>query len=156
MLLVQELMSQYDRLLIIDAIDRRASPGSVFLLSIDGVRDAERVDTHFAVPAAALSVARALNVLPAEVKMLGCQPDPQSMEDLSTELSPAVKGAIGKALEMINSLLDESSSQSVERAYAHDGNAAGEGRHLADLPQHQPHESLSAPAPIERRETPEA
>jgi hydrogenase maturation protease len=101
--LAQELMSGYDRLIIIDAMTRGGAPGSVYVLEVNGVEPAERVDMHLAIPADALSVAKALGALPPRVLMIGCEPG--EVDDLSTELTPPVREAVGAAVRHVHELL---------------------------------------------------
>ena len=81
--MVQELMDGYEALVIVDATDRGEEPGTVYLLEVevpdpDGLAEEERqellADTHLTVPSKALTLARALEVLPPRVYILGCQP----------------------------------------------------------------------------------
>ncbi len=81
--MVQELMDGYEALVIVDATDRDEEPGTVYLLEVE-VPDPEELteegrqeflaDTHLTVPSKALTLARALKVLPPRVYILGCQP----------------------------------------------------------------------------------
>src|ERR687887_1841224 len=61
--LAQELLTPCDRLIVVDAMTRGGEPGALYVLEVEGVRDAPVVDLHLAVPARALSVAKALGVL---------------------------------------------------------------------------------------------
>ena len=110
--LVQELLSGYDALLVIDAVQRGSQPGTVHLLEpevrdLAGLSDSERrdflADVHWADPGRALILARALGVLPARVLILGCQPE--ALEELSLVLSPAVESALPEAMRAIDAAL---------------------------------------------------
>jgi hydrogenase maturation protease len=101
--LAQELLSGYDRLIIVDAMRRGGAPGSLYVLEVDGVEAAERVDMHLAVPASALSVAKALGALPSRVFIVGCEPG--EVDELSTELTPPVREAVGAAVRRVQELL---------------------------------------------------
>lgn len=109
--LVQELMDRYDALVVVDAVQRGGAPGTVYVLEphvpeIDELDDIERcdflADTHYAVPAKALMLARALAVLPSTVYIVGCQP--ASVEP-GLELSEAVERAVMEAAARVRSLL---------------------------------------------------
>ncbi len=99
--LVQELMDGYEALVVVDATDRGAEPGTVFLLETEVPARAELTeedrqeflaDTHLAVPSQALTMARALDILPPTVYILGCQPKEC---DLGMDLSePVERGAV--------------------------------------------------------------
>jgi len=55
------------------------------------------------VPARALAVAKALNALPGEVFIVGCEP--AEVDELTTELTPMVAAAVETALEHVRRLL---------------------------------------------------
>lgn len=110
--LVQELLSGYDALLLIDAVERGSQPGTIHLLkpevpALASLGDGERrdflADLHWADPGRALILARALGVLPARVLILGCQPE--ALEDLSLALSPSVESALPEAMRAIDAAL---------------------------------------------------
>lgn len=101
--LAQELMSPYDRLIIIDATTRGGAPGTVYSLVVDGVRATREIDMHTTVPSRALEVAQALRPLPREVYLVGCEP--LSVDELSTELTPVVAAAVEDAISRVEALL---------------------------------------------------
>ena len=110
--LVQELMTGYDALLVIDAVQRGSEPGTIHLLEpevtdlkdlpIDERRDF-LADLHWADPGRAMMLAKALGVLPPRVLILGCQP--QHLEELTMVMSPAVTGALPKAMAVLDEAL---------------------------------------------------
>ena len=102
--LAQELLTPCDRLIIVDAMTRGGAPGSVYVLRVESVDDAREVDLHLAVPARALSVAKALGVLPGQVYLVGCEP--AEVDELTMELSPPVRAAVDTAVRHIHRLLD--------------------------------------------------
>src|SRR5262245_49018004 len=68
--LVQQLLDGYDALVILDAFDRGAEPGTMFVVEpetagLAGSREA--IDPHEAGPTAVLRMAAALGVLPRRV-----------------------------------------------------------------------------------------
>ena len=94
--LVQELMTGYDALVVIDAVERGTDTGTVHLLAADVPDLAEwsedqrgdfLADTHYTTPAKAIILAKALGVLPPRVFILGCQP--ADAADLGIGLSKA-------------------------------------------------------------------
>jgi hydrogenase maturation protease len=102
--LLQELMQGYDGLVIIDAVQRGAPPGTLFLITPD-VHDAVHVpDVHLANPDRVLSMAKTMGVLPERVMIVGCQP--AGIDELTDELSPAVRRALGTATEKIEEIVD--------------------------------------------------
>jgi hydrogenase maturation protease len=101
MALVHELQAGWDRLVIIDAVQRGGAPGTIYVLSPTfpdledmtaiGKRDL-LVDAHMAEPYSAMLLADALGVLPAEIHVVGIEaPD---TEELTLELSAAVRRAV--------------------------------------------------------------
>ena len=109
--LAQELLTPCDLLIIADAMTRGEAPGTVYVLEVDGVDAVQRVDMHVAIPSHALSVAKALDVLPARVVLVGCEPmEVDEMTcDLTGELTPPVRAAVDVAVRRIHHLLDENS-----------------------------------------------
>lgn len=108
--LVQELMDGYESLVIVDATDRDAEPGTVFLLEADVPAPEELTeesrqeflaDTHLTVPSQALTLARALDILPLTVYILGCQPKECG---LGMGLSEPVERGVGEAVERLMEL----------------------------------------------------
>jgi hydrogenase maturation protease len=90
--LLQELMTGCDGLVLVDAVDQGAAPGTVFALEPD-VADAVHVaDVHLANPERVLSMAKTMGCLPDRVLIVGCQPT--GMDDLGAGLSPPVERAV--------------------------------------------------------------
>src|SRR5262245_20303373 len=56
--LTQELLTPCDRLIVVDAMARGGSPGTVYVLKVEDVPAAAAVDLHLAVPSRALSLAK--------------------------------------------------------------------------------------------------
>ena len=102
--LAQELLSPYDHLIVVDAMTRGGAPGSVYTLRVDEVAPATEVDMHAAIPSRALAIAKALGALPADVHLVGCEPE--GVDELGAALSPAVRQAIAPALTRIRALME--------------------------------------------------
>lgn len=97
--LLQELMAGCDGLIVIDAVDRGAPPGTVFLITPE-VRDAVHVaDVHLANPDRVLSMAKTIGVLPERVLIVGCQA--AEVDELGEGLSPPVQRALATAVAKI-------------------------------------------------------
>lgn len=101
--LAQELLTPYDRLIIIDATTRGGSPGTVYTLAIDGVRAAREIDMHTTIPSSALAVAKALGALPPEIYLIGCEPE--EVDEFTIGLTATVSIAADAAVERIEELL---------------------------------------------------
>jgi hydrogenase maturation protease len=101
--LLHELMTGCDGLVLVDAVDRGAPPGTVFVLAAE-VGDAEHVpDVHLANPDRVLSMAKALGVLPPRLRIVGCQP--AETDELGGGLSPAVAAAVAPAAERVGEIV---------------------------------------------------
>jgi hydrogenase maturation protease len=101
--LAQELLTPYERLIIVDAMTRGGPPGRVYVTEVHGVESAGDIDMHVAVPSRALAVAKALGGLPREVFIVGCEP--AEVDELTTDLTPEVRAAVETALDHIRRLL---------------------------------------------------
>jgi len=105
---VQELYDGYEALLLIDTVSRGGPPGQIYWLEAE-VGDINQLpfeqksdflaDIHFANPNRALMLARALNILPKQVYILGCEP--ARIGGFEVSLSKVVQEAIPKAVRQI-------------------------------------------------------
>lgn len=111
--LVHELMEGCDALVVVDAVDRGGTPGTLYVLEpevpeVEAIPEAERPllarDLHEIVPGRVLLMARALGILPPVVRIIGCQP--AETEEFSLELTPAVQRAVPTALRAIGDFLN--------------------------------------------------
>jgi len=110
---VQELMKGYDALIIVDAIDKGAAAGTLFVVepleSESAIENLElhqsMVDMHYADPSKVLLMAKALNVCPPKVFLVGCQPE--YVDDAIEGLRPPVEHAVPQAVKEVLSLIDE-------------------------------------------------
>jgi hydrogenase maturation protease len=97
--LLHELLAGCDGLVLIDAVDRGARPGTVFVIEPD-IGDAEHVaDIHLANPERVLTMAKVLGCLPPRVAIVGCQP--ADVDELDEKLSPAVERAVSLAARRV-------------------------------------------------------
>ncbi|HXG82550.1 MAG TPA: hydrogenase maturation protease [Pyrinomonadaceae bacterium] len=111
--LVQELMNGYDALVVVDAVEKGAKAGTLFVLEplehrteITNEKLHESlVDMHYADPSKVLLLARALNVCPPKVFLVGCQPE--YVDDAVEGLRPPVEGAVPQAVKEVLSLINE-------------------------------------------------
>ena len=102
--LLQELMAGCDGLILIDACDRNAPPGTVFLLAPEVFEGEHVPDVHLANPDRVLSMAKTMGALPERLVIVGCQP--KGMDDLGAGLSPEVQEALPLAVKKIEETLD--------------------------------------------------
>lgn len=111
--LVQELMKGYGCLLLIDAVDQsELSPGELVWQSLKvadldqwtpRARDSFLADVHYANPNRALILAKALDVLPEEVYLLGCQAARDAFE---VGMSPQVAAAVPRAVARLKAFFE--------------------------------------------------
>ncbi len=97
--LLQELMVGCSGLILIDAVDRGATPGTVFYIEPEVEMSGHVPDVHLANPARVLSMAKTMGVLPDRVVIIGCQPE--DTEELCQGLSPCVQDALAIAVRKI-------------------------------------------------------
>lgn len=101
--LLQELLAGCDGLVLVDAVDRGAAPGTVFDITPE-VGDAEHVaDVHLANPERVLTMAKSMGALPGRVAIVGCQP--AEVDELGEGLSPEVERAVGVAAQRVEQLV---------------------------------------------------
>lgn len=111
--LVQELMKGFDALIVVDAVDRGAKAGTLFVLEppekeaeIDNANlHQAMVDMHYADPSKVLLMARALNVCPPQVFLVCCQPE--YVDDAVEGLRPPVERAVPFAVKEVLSLIEQ-------------------------------------------------
>ena len=112
--LLQELLAGCDGLVLIDAVDRAAEPGTVFLIDPE-VLDGEHVaDVHLANPERVLTMAKAMDVLPKRVLIVGCQPT--NVDELEQGLSPAVERAVAIAAVRVEEVVRDWLAEPVDAA----------------------------------------
>ena len=120
MSIVQQLMDGYDTLIVVDAIQRGATPGTV-VVAEPTVPDPNSMPTdewraqfsnlHLAEPSRVLLLARAAGVLPRRVLLVGCEP--QTCEDFLQELSAPVSAAVEIACHRIRDLVADATVEAV-------------------------------------------
>lgn len=116
--LVQQLMDGYDALIILDAVDRKAEPGTILVIepTVEQGACSATIDLHLADPRGALRMADALGVRPKRVWIIGCQI--KECDELGAELSPAVAKALPEVVRRAHALVDTLLSQT-GRNYVH-------------------------------------
>jgi hydrogenase maturation protease len=121
------LDNEYDTLMLVDAVPKGGPPGTLYLIEPEvssihpekGV-DAGRValDGHSMDPVKVLALARTLGARPTRTLLVGCEPAMSSggeaSEEMQMGLSEPVQAAIDRAIEMIDSLIDQLLAASME------------------------------------------
>lgn len=112
--LVHELLSGVQTLIVVDAVDLARTPGTVVVqrpdvLDVSTLTPMQRrdqlADMHYATPERALMLARALEVLPEEVWVVGGQvAEVDGLgQGLSSPLEPAVAVAVAEVKRLVAS-----------------------------------------------------
>ena len=107
--LVQQLLDGYEALIVLDAVDRGAEPGMVFVLEPDVKSLAapggkvQGVDLHEANPEGVFRLAAALGVLPPSVWVVGCQA--AACDELGAGLTAPVRRAVPVAVARVHDIL---------------------------------------------------
>lgn len=107
--LAQELLGRYDRLIIVDAMHGGRAPGTLYVHAVERVADAQSIDLHLAYPSRAMTVAKALGVLPAEVFIVGCEPE--NVDELTLQMTDTVERAVPRAVGSVLELLAPSTNR---------------------------------------------
>jgi hydrogenase maturation protease len=108
---VLRLLEGFEAVIVVDAVSRGQPPGTLYVFTPSaadlGVHSRERIDPHFAEPARAMQLARALGFLPDKVTVLGCEPESCQ---LGIRLSVAVDAAMARAVEKIREMVGSDAS----------------------------------------------
>ena len=101
--LLYALMETDDAAVLIDAVPRGGSPGTLYLIEPDLSQEASEtaIETHSLDPLQVLSAARQMGAAPRRVFVLGCEPE--ALDGMG--LSDAAGRALEEALPMIDDLL---------------------------------------------------
>jgi hydrogenase maturation protease len=110
--LAYELQEDYDVVVLLDAIPRGEPPGTLFVIEHDpGDESGDgALDPHGMNPLRVLALARVLGAVPPRVLVVGCEPAvlvPPDDERLVMELSPPVREAARRAVELVESLIEQ-------------------------------------------------
>jgi hydrogenase maturation protease len=104
--LVYALMNGCGRLVIVDAVHRGHPAGTIFVFQPAeadlAIGSDTGIDPHLTEPTRAMKVAKKLGYLPADVTIVGCEPE---RCELDLTLSPAVSAAVDRAAGRVRELL---------------------------------------------------
>lgn len=100
--LAYALVSGYDAAILVDSAPRGGAPGDIYVLEPD-LADCETVpfDSHQLDPLAVLGLARILGDLPPQLLVVGCEPNEESVETMSMEMTEEVAAAVDPAVELV-------------------------------------------------------
>ena len=115
--MAQELLDEYDALVLVDAMERGEEPGTLYVERAE-VPDLDKyskreiggfaADMHQTDPSKVLVLGEALGVLPDPTILVGCEP--YETDDLEDRLSEPVGAAVPRAVEHVELVLAELTS----------------------------------------------
>lgn len=112
--LAYELQEDYDAAILVDAVPRGGTPGTLYVIEPDAIEGGPMLDAHAMDPVRVLALARTLGTLPERVLVLGCEPatigdldDEELRMGLSAPVAAAVDEAVALAESLLKQLLDD-------------------------------------------------
>jgi hydrogenase maturation protease len=110
--LAYALQEDYEAVVFIDAVPRGEEPGTVYLIEPEIEDDGEvSLDTHGMDPVRVIKLSRALGAEPTRTLVVGCEPrvvlSGEDYDDMLMELSEPVQAAVGEAVKLVESLVEE-------------------------------------------------
>ena len=110
--LAYALQEDYEVVIFVDAVPRGEEPGTVYLIEPEIEEDGEvSLDTHGMDPVKVIKLSRALGAEPTRTLVVGCEPrvvlSGEDYDDMSMELSEPVQAAVGEAVKLVESLVEE-------------------------------------------------
>lgn len=111
--LAYELQEDWDVAILLDAVARGEPPGTLFVIEHDPgseVDEGEALDPHGMDPLKVLALARVLGAVPPRVLVVGCEPAVLVAPDderIVMELSEPVRAAARRAVELVESLIEQ-------------------------------------------------
>jgi hydrogenase maturation protease len=103
-------LADYDAAILVDAVPRGGSPGTVYVIEAELDEIEPTLDTHGMDPVKVLSLARELGGVPERVIVVGCEPQTAISaedEEILVALSEPVRAAVDEAARVVESLLAE-------------------------------------------------
>ena len=110
--LAYALMDPYEAVILVDAVPRGQEPGTVYLIEAEVPEAGEvALDTHGMDPVKVIRLARVLGAEIPRTLVVGCEPkvvlSGERYDDMLMELSEPVQGAVGEAVELTESIVEE-------------------------------------------------
>ena len=114
--LAYALQEEYDLVVFVDATPRGQEPGTVYLIEPEIEEDGGvSLDTHGMDPVKVIKLSRALGAGPTRTLVVGCEPQVvvsgEDYDDMLMELSEPVRAAVGGAVRLVESLVEESNKE---------------------------------------------
>ncbi len=112
--LAYALLENYDRVIMVDAVQRGGKPGTLYMIE-PLLEAAGTMQTHEMAPAKALAAAKAMGAALTNVMIVGCEPESFGSDDEpQMGLSGAVEAVVDEAVAMIETM----AAKSLEAAHA--------------------------------------
>jgi hydrogenase maturation protease len=110
--LAYALQEDYEAVVFVDAVPRGEEPGTVYLIEPEIEEDGEvSLDTHGMDPVKVIKLSHALGAKPTRTLVVGCEPrvvlSGEDYDDMLMELSEPVQAAVGEAVKLVESLVEE-------------------------------------------------
>ena len=114
--LAYALQDDYELVVFVDATPRGQEPGTVYLIEPEIEEDGGvSLDTHGMDPVKVIKLSRALGAGPTRTLVVGCEPQVvvsgEDYDDMLMELSEPVRAAVGEAVRLVESLVEESNKE---------------------------------------------
>ncbi len=122
--LAYALLDGYDVTIFVDAVPNRETPGTIYVIEPDVGEfenmpaEVSMLDAHAMNPMHVLRMAHAMGAKFNRLLLVGCEPETLGGDEGLMGLSAPVTAAIGKAAEVVESLIERISTGKMERAVA--------------------------------------
>lgn len=104
--LAYALLAGFDAAIVVDAVSRGGAPGTLYVLEPRvGPEHEGGPDTHAMHPARVLALAGAMGGAVATMRLVGCEPGPIDLDELSMGLSAPVAAAVEPAVALVESIV---------------------------------------------------
>jgi hydrogenase maturation protease len=109
--LAYEIMRGYDALVLLDASRQGGEPGTLYVLEpsmeelAGAIEDGDVINPHGMDPQTVLRFVAAIGGFSGRVVVIGCEPG--EVDHVGVGLTPAIEGAVERALEVVSETLEE-------------------------------------------------
>lgn len=108
--LTYALLDEYEAVILVDAVPRGGTPGTLYVIEPDWnaiaeTEAADLIDAHTMDPVKVLRLVASLGGSPNRVLIVGCEPTAAPTDDFHDGLSDAVLLAVDRAVALIQSLV---------------------------------------------------
>lgn len=107
--LAYALLDDYDVAILIDAVPRGCTPGTLFVIEpdLDAKPPISTPDPHAMNPMSVLQLAQSMGPVTCRVLLVGCEPADLGGDEGKMELSPAVAGVVDEAARIVETLVQK-------------------------------------------------